>query len=364
MTTISEGIIVISDEANLGNPSADFVFEGFGARIRVGESHETSRSFTGDSKLIEVRPGKHLTINGEISGTGGLQKSGSETMTLTAPNTYEGFTTVSGGTLLVDNSSGSGTGSGIVSVLSQNTLGGNGTLDGPVRFFGATLAPGNSTGVISFASDLSLRDQSTLSIEIAGVNEAGPVQYDQVAVAGTALLFGDGNTLHVDLINGFTPAHGDVFTILEARQIDGAFTQYTGDVFVLDSDLALVPVIVPDDPANGGADVIQIITTAPGDANLDFQVDARDLNTVALNWQQAGDGWGAGDFNQDGFVDAGDLNLLALNWQSGVPGTNLISFESAWSQAPAGLSEAVVPEPALMVVLASGFVTLVIRRRR
>lgn len=57
----------------------------------------------------------------------------------------------------------------------------------------------------------------------------------------------------------------------------------------------------------------------PGDANLDGSVNATDLNTVGLGWQQTVAGWSAGDFTADGSVTAGDLNLLALNWQETVP---------------------------------------------
>lgn len=52
-----------------------------------------------------------------------------------------------------------------------------------------------------------------------------------------------------------------------------------------------------------------------GDANLDGQVTAADLNALAINWQSEGK-WESGDFDASGFVDAVDLNLLAMNWQN------------------------------------------------
>ena len=64
----------------------------------------------------------------------------------------------------------------------------------------------------------------------------------------------------------------------------------------------------------------EVAATHFGDANLDGRVDVRDLNRIALNWQQTAQvGWGQGDFTSDGRVDAADLNILALNWQKGVP---------------------------------------------
>ena len=76
-----------------------------------------------------------------------------------------------------------------------------------------------------------------------------------------------------------------------------------------------------------------------GDANGDGVVDAQDLNTVALNWQQSVMGGASdGDFDDNGFVDAADLNLLALNWQHGVDPQMLIDFHAATGVA-------VIPEP-------------------
>ena len=51
-----------------------------------------------------------------------------------------------------------------------------------------------------------------------------------------------------------------------------------------------------------------------GDASLDGQVDATDLNRVGQNWQEEASSWGKGDFNADGFVDAMDLNQVGQNW--------------------------------------------------
>ena len=65
--------------------------------------------------------------------------------------------------------------------------------------------------------------------------------------------------------------------------------------------------------------VRNILATYPGDANLDGQVDSRDLNSLALNWRATANvGWEGADFDGNGQIDALDLNTLALNWQRGV----------------------------------------------
>ncbi len=52
-----------------------------------------------------------------------------------------------------------------------------------------------------------------------------------------------------------------------------------------------------------------------GDADLDGDVDAADLNALALSWQQSGKAWSQGDFFVDGTVNASDLMSLAINWR-------------------------------------------------
>jgi hypothetical protein len=75
-----------------------------------------------------------------------------------------------------------------------------------------------------------------------------------------------------------------------------------------------------------------------GDANLDGIVDALDLNTLALNWQENVALWSGGDFTADGIVNSADLNGLALNWRQSIP----ISSDSAPVPEPSALLLTVV----------------------
>ena len=55
------------------------------------------------------------------------------------------------------------------------------------------------------------------------------------------------------------------------------------------------------------------------DVNGDGQVNAVDLNVVALNWLNDETSWTEGDFTGDGATNAADLDQLAVNWQRTIP---------------------------------------------
>ena len=64
--------------------------------------------------------------------------------------------------------------------------------------------------------------------------------------------------------------------------------------------------------------ITNIYGTLIGDANLDYRVNATDLNILGLNWQRSDDlvSWCNADFNGDHVVDARDLNDIGLKWQA------------------------------------------------
>jgi autotransporter-associated beta strand protein len=139
----------------------------------------------------------------ELNGGGLLTKSTTGALELGNGNTYTGGTTVALGTLLVNNTTGSGTGTGPVSVLSGGTLGGSGTLSGATTILG-THSPGNSPGIQTFGSNLTYGDGfSTPQVvwELAGNSLSGRgTLFDGVDVGGN-LAFVDPTTLKL-VFNG------------------------------------------------------------------------------------------------------------------------------------------------------------------
>jgi autotransporter-associated beta strand protein len=126
-----------------------------------------------------------------------------------AGNTYDGGTTVtSGTTLIVNNTTGSGTGGGAVQVNAGGTLGGSGIISGNVTIQGAH-NPGNSAGIQTFGADLEYSGgTSTVQFELAAntdVQGSPTPVFDQIIV-GNNLIF----TASTSLTLSFTPATGTV----------------------------------------------------------------------------------------------------------------------------------------------------------
>ncbi len=157
-------------------------------------------------------------FSGLISGTGGLVKNGSGTLTLSGTNTYTGDTTVNSGAVLVN---GYQPGSPVVFV--GGLLGGTGTV-ATVTSSGSnakTLAPGISPGMLS-VSNVALSSSTTFFVELNGTN-AG-VGYDQLNVTGTV------NLASAMLSNslGFTPALSNSFTIIANDLSDAVVGTFNG----------------------------------------------------------------------------------------------------------------------------------------
>jgi fibronectin-binding autotransporter adhesin len=110
-----------------------------------------------------------LTINTVIGGSGGgFSKIGAGTVTLSGTNTYTGGTTVSAGSLLVTNTTGSATGTGAVTV-SGGLLGGTGSVAGNVTIAtGARLDPGTTTGTLTVGGTVSGAGTVALQLTDAG----------------------------------------------------------------------------------------------------------------------------------------------------------------------------------------------------
>jgi fibronectin-binding autotransporter adhesin len=169
--------------------------------------------------------GRDGSFAGAIINNVSLVKTGSGTQVLAGASSTSGSTTVNGGTLRVNNTTGSGTGSGAVTADSGGTLGGSGSIAGAVTINGgASLAPGDggagtlATGALTLAG--------TYQCQLDGA------VCDRVAVTGNLTL--SGATLAVSTLN--PPAVGPItiatFTGVRSGTFASVSAGYTVDYSV------------------------------------------------------------------------------------------------------------------------------------
>jgi len=194
---------------NLGNTSAMLNNRNGGITVQLGAliggpNTSLQGASSASNPTTYVIGGKNLdtTFAGKISEviparTVLLTKVGTGTFTLTGANTHTGPTVVNGGTLLVNNTSGSATGTNSVTVNSGGTLGGKGFILGPVIVnAGGALSPGsNSVGTLTLRSNLTLNAEAILNFELGAIAAS-----DKIIINNNLVL---GGTLNVASVAGF-----------------------------------------------------------------------------------------------------------------------------------------------------------------
>ncbi len=307
-TVLTSSTLLVSSDENLGAASGTLTFNG-GTLVNTA-AFSTGRSMTLNTTNDTFQTDVDLAVNGVISGSGSLSKTGSGALILTGANTYAGGTTITAGTLQVGNGGTTGSISGDVmnnAVLTFNrsdnisyggiisgtgllnkegagvlaltgdssgfgghmfvndgtfaisgTLGG--TLDvlarGRLQSTGTTgttitagtIAPGNSIGTLTVNGDYTQLPGSTYEVEV----EPGG-RSDQIIVKGLADI--KGGTVSVIHASGYY-APGSRYTILTA---DGGLT---GRFDTLAQNLPLINLGLVYDPTHVYLDVLRFCAMA------------------------------------------------------------------------------------------------------
>ena len=146
--------------------------------------------------------GNAVTLDGPISGDGGLTQTTAGTLTVGGTGSYLGTTAVNAGILMVD-----GTVAGPVTVAQGATLAGSGTVGGTT--VNGLLSPGDGVGILHTAG-LTFTATGTLTVPINGPG-AG-TDFSQVVAGGPIDV--TNATLVVPIGGSYTPAGGTPFDIL------------------------------------------------------------------------------------------------------------------------------------------------------
>jgi len=227
----------LRSNGGVGNAAAPQYFSlGGGSLVRTLGGADTAL-VSGRVNLRENNPGNSLpfdvadggaatglVVTAVITEQGGaraITKRGGGVMAVSAANVYSGGTRVENGTLLVNNTAGSGVGSGAVAI-EGGTVGGTGTVGAHVSVgTGGFVSPGAGVGALRIEGDLDLTSAGTagLYVEIDATNA-----YDVLTVTGQVTL---GDCMLIGEM-GFAPGSNDTFFILVNEGADAIAGTFGG----------------------------------------------------------------------------------------------------------------------------------------
>ena len=209
-TQVSDGTLAFADDRQLGAAGGQIQIGDATLRLSAGVNSNRSVELGSANSTIDTVTGTASEFSGNLTGTGGLNKTGDGTLCLSGTGTYSGDTTVSAGRLILNGSC-----AGTVDVMSGAVFGGNGTAAALNN--AGTVAPGNSIGTLTVVNDFNAAAGSITQIEL---NRAG--QSDLIDVGGTANI-ADGAVLRAVPLEPIT--HGTEYRfIATAGGINGEYT--------------------------------------------------------------------------------------------------------------------------------------------
>ncbi len=205
-TGISDGVLSIDNDGNLGAAGTQVTFLGAGAgvlRFTNGATPVSSNRAVAlaSNGTLDTTGTADVTLSGVVSGAGSLAKTGTGGLVLSGASTYTGATNVNAGTLTVTGS----LANTATTVASGATLAGTGSIGGAVTVAsGGNLNPGvGAPGTLTLGG-LNLASGSVLNYEFGQADTAGGSLNDRTVVTGALTLDG---------------------TINVAQPAGGAFTQ-------------------------------------------------------------------------------------------------------------------------------------------
>ncbi|NLE37249.1 MAG: PEP-CTERM sorting domain-containing protein, partial [Pirellulaceae bacterium] len=273
-----------------------------------------------------------INFTGTISGTGAVQKTGSNRLTLgSASNSYAGTTTIVDGVL-------SASGTAVPGAIAIQPNG--------------AFAPGDCVG--SASTGAATWGGGRYLFDIADAGGTPGIDWDLWSVTGNMWISGLSSVAVTTLsgavageMAGFDVKTPHSWLLAEATGFIYGFSNLGLDASGFENELDPGGYLHLSTAGNFKQIYLNYSLSMPGDANRDNRVDAADARLLAANWGKSG-GWLDGDFNGDGIVNTLDASILAANWGY---------------QAESGSPDQPVPEPTVPALLALGLLSLLARRR-
>jgi hypothetical protein len=253
-------------------------------------------------------------------------------MIISGANTYGVLATnstfLTAGTLLVNNTSGSGTGVGDV-LVTGGTLGGIGTISGGVSNISATISPGASVGQLNTGSEY--WSNTTLRVEINDATGADGVGHDFLNITG-ALSLDQTQTVIVATLNGSVAGDAANFSSSNSGGYSWKIISASGGITGFDANKIVISSVGFSNAKDGGVFSISNVgndiflnfrnaahivsnpaneTTAPT-ATTVFSVVAAGETPIAYTWKYNGVNIANGPQVNGTIVSGADTAFLTL----------------------------------------------------
>jgi hypothetical protein len=185
-------------------------------------SSGTLANASGATLLLSAGTGGARTLTGALSDSGTVTVNAATTLAGTGAahvNTATGIITIGAGRTLTVST-------GSLVNAAGGTLRGNGTLNVSAASFtnDGNINPGTSAGSLTITGPCPVGPTGAINIELGGVNPG--TGYDRLTVSGTLT---QNAPINISLINGFVPAPGQTFQIIQFGSItQSSVPRYTG----------------------------------------------------------------------------------------------------------------------------------------
>jgi autotransporter-associated beta strand protein len=267
--------------------------------------------FTPELDVTAVIP---VPVENPSFAPAGIRKEGLGRMRLGGNNTYQGSTTVNGGTLQADGSQPQT----FAIVNSGARLQGAGTLGNIyLNSSSAVLAPGDSPGILGCGSFDAGGGSGILEVELNGTTLGSG--YDQLDVVGSVTLTG----VTLNPILNFASSVGDQFTIINNDHSDAVIGTFTG--LPQGTNLYIGGQLFQISYTGGtGNDVVLTRLTTPPPPTIAIKTISS--SSIVFSWPT----------NDPAFTLQSITDLSSNNWTTVSPGPAIVGPNYVVSNTPSG----------------------------